>query len=326
VLFALLGPVWFVSGLVLGLHFCHMRGQDITDLILLAAIWGSSFLFITLAVNDFGPFALMAMRTGIGLLILLPLLFWRHALPDLVLNWKPIFVVGLINAALPFTLLAYAAFVIPAGVLSILNAATPLWGAVFAWLFIKDVLPPLRIAGLVVGFIGMVVLVWDEFEIDALLGTGLGLAAGMAAPMSYGLSSTFTKRYLMGVKSIAVATGALLSATLALWPLAFFTWPQGDISQRAWGALLMLSVLCTGITYIIFYRLVMNAGPAKASTVTLLIPVFGVLWGWMWLEESVSAVILIATGIILLGTALATGIVGETKWKLPNKLRRRTPP
>lgn len=302
-----------------------MRGQDITDLILLAAIWGSSFLFITLSVNDFGPFALMAMRTGIGLLVLLPLLFWRHALPDLVRHWKPIFTVGIINAALPFTLLAYAAFVIPAGVLSILNSATPLWGAVFAALWLKDILPKWRIAGLVIGFCGMILLVWDELEIDQLIGTGLGLAAAAAAPMSYGLSSTFTNRYLMGVKSIAVATGALLSATIALWPLALLTWPEGEISQRSWGALLMLSVLCTGVTYIIFYRLVMNAGPAKASTVTLLIPVFGVLWGWMWLEEEVTGVILMATAIILAGTALATGILGEKQFKKLKKTFIRKP-
>jgi len=292
-----------------------MRGHDITDLILLAAIWGSSFLFITLAVDDFGPFALMAMRTGIGLLVLLPLLFWRHALPDLVRHWKPIFVVGIINAAIPFTLLAYAAFVIPAGILSILNAATPLWGALFAALWIKDVLPRWRIAGLAVGFCGIVLLVWDELEIEQLLGTGLGLAAAVAAPISYGFASTYTNRYLMGVKSIAVATGALISATLALWPLAILTWPDGDISQRSWGALLMLSVLCTGVTYIIFYRLVMNAGPARASTVTLLIPVFGVLWGWLWLQEEITGVILLATGIILLGTALATGIIGAAQYK-----------
>lgn len=301
-----------------------MRGQDITDLILLAAIWGSSFLFITLAVNDFGPFPLMALRTGLGLLVLLPLLFWRHALPDLVRHWKPIFTVGIINAAIPFTLLAYAAFVIPAGVLSILNAATPLWGAFFAALWIKDILPRWRMVGLVIGFFGIVMLVWDELEIDQLLGTGLGLAAALAAPMSYGLSSTFTNRYLMGVKSIAVASGALMSATIALLPLAWLTWPEGDISQRSWGALLMLSILCTGVTYIVFYRLVMNAGPARASTVTLLIPVFGVLWGWMWLEEEVTSVILIATAVILLGTSLATGIIGDADYRrLQKRFRAR---
>jgi len=292
-----------------------MRSQDITDLFLLAAIWGSSFLFITLAVPDFGPFPLMALRTGIGVLVLLPILLWRHALPDLVRHWRPIFILGLINAAIPFSLLAYAAFVIPAGVLSILNAATPLWGAVFAALWLKDILPVWRIAGLVIGFGGIVLLVWDELELNTLLNTGLALAAGLAAPLSYGFSATFTKRYLMRVRSAAVATGALLSATLALWPLALLTWPEASISQRAWGSMLMLAVLCTGITYIIFYRLVMNAGPAKASTVTLLIPVFGVLWGWMWLSEEVTLIILLATAIILLGTALATGILGAQQFR-----------
>lgn len=291
-----------------------MRGQDITDLILLAAIWGSSFLFIRLGVADFGPFALMAVRTGIGALILLPILFWRHAFPDLVRHWKPVFLVGIINAAIPFSLLAYAAFTIPAGVLAILNSATPLWGAVFAWVWLKDLLPPLRIAGLVIGFLGIVMLVWDELEVDALLGSGLGLTAGLLAPMSYGFSATFTKRYLMGVRSAAVATGALLSSTLVLMPLAWLTWPVLPPTTRGWGALFMLAVLCTAVTYIIFYRLVMNVGPAKASTVTLLIPVFGVLWGWMWLGEEVSWLILVATTIILVGTALATGILGERFW------------
>jgi drug/metabolite transporter (DMT)-like permease len=290
-----------------------MRGQDITDLILLAAIWGSSFLFIRLAVVDFGPFALMAMRTGIGFLILLPILLWRHALPDLMRHWRTVFTVGIINAAIPFTLLAYAAFTIPAGVLSILNASTPLWGAVFAWLWLKDILPISRIIGLVIGFVGIVLLVWDELQVDTLLGSRLGLLAGLTAPLSYGLSATFTKRYLMGVRSAAVAAGALFSATLVLAPLAWLFWPEGAITQRSWGALLMLSVLCTGITYIIFYRLVQNVGPAKASTVTLLIPVFGVLWGWMWLEEEVDWLIIVATVIILVGTALATGIVGERR-------------
>lgn len=299
-----------------------MRGQDITDLILLAAIWGSSFLFIRLGVVEFAPFALMALRTAIGFFILLPILLWRHALADLARNWRPIFAVGVINAAVPFCLLAYAAFTIPAGVLSILNASTPLWGAVFAWLWLKDALPASRVAGLIVGFLGIVMLVWDELEFDSLIGSGLGLVAGLAAPMFYGFSATFTKRFLMGVRSAAVATGALFSAAVCLLPFAWWTWPESPVTQRGWGALLMLAVLCTGVTYIVFYRLVMNVGPAKASTVTLLIPVFGVLWGWMWLGEHVTWLIFIATSIILFGTALATGLIGERR--LPRRRSRRT--
>lgn len=290
-----------------------MRGQDITDLILLSAIWGSSFLFMRLTVGELGPFPLMAMRTGLALLVILPLLLWRHGLPFLIKDWKPIFIVGIVNAAIPFSLLAYAAITIPAGVLSILNAATPLWGATIALVWLKDKLPMPRIFGLVIGFSGIVVLVWDEFEIDAVLSSGLALAAGLLAPLSFGFAASYTKRYLMGRNALAVATGALISATLVLTPLAWLTWPSGEISSQTWASVLMLSVLCTGMTYIIFYRLVMNAGPAKASTVTLLIPVFGVLWGWLWLSEDVSWFILVGAAVILFGTAFATGIMGERR-------------
>lgn len=290
-----------------------MRGQDITDLILLSAIWGSSFLFMRLAVGDLGPFPLMAMRTGFALLVILPLLLLRHGIPSLIKDWKPIFIVGVVNAAIPFSLLAYAAITIPAGVLSILNAATPLWGATIALLWLKDKLPWPRIFGLIVGFSGIVLLVWDEFEVDAVLSSGLALAAGLLAPLSFGFAASYTKRHLMGRDPLAVATGALISATLVLSPLAWLTWPSAEISSQTWGSVLMLSILCTGMTYIIFYRLVMNAGPAKASTVTLLIPVFGVLWGWLWLSEDVSGLILLGAGVILFGTVFATGILGESK-------------
>lgn len=290
-----------------------MRGQDITDLILLSAIWGSSFLFMRLAVGDLGPFPLMAMRTGFALLVILPLLLWRHGIPSLIKDWKPIFIVGVVNAAIPFSLLAYAAITIPAGVLSILNAATPLWGATITLLWLKDKLPWPRIFGLIVGFSGIVLLVWDEFEVDAVLSSGLALAAGLLAPLSFGFAASYTKRHLMGRDPLAVATGALISATLVLSPLAWLTWPSAEISSQTWGSVLMLSILCTGMTYIIFYRLVMNAGPAKASTVTLLIPVFGVLWGWLWLSEDVSGLILLGAGVILFGTVFATGILGESK-------------
>lgn len=293
------------------LEFVTMRAQDLTDLIILAAIWGSSFLFMRLAVVDFGPFPLMAVRTGLALLVLLPLLFLRHGLPMLIKFWRPIFTVGLVNAAVPFSLLAYAALTVPAGVLSILNASTPLWGAVITWLWLRERLPYLRVFGLLVGFGGILLLVWDELDFDALLSSGLAFGAGLLAPVSYGFSASYTKRHLMGASATAVACGSLLSATLVLIPLAWLTWPDKAIGQTAWSSVAMLGLLCTGLSQVLFYRLLLNVGPAKASTVTLLIPVFGVLWAWMWLDESVSRQIVGGCAIILFGTAFATGIVGE---------------
>jgi len=299
-----------------------MRAQDLTDLIILAAIWGSSFLFMRLAVVDLGPFPLMAVRTGLALLVLVPLLFWRHGLPVLIKFWRPIFTVGLVNAALPFSLLAYAAITLPAGVLSILNAATPLWGAVITWLWLREKIPPLRVFGLLVGFSGILLLVWDELDMDALLSSGLALAAGLLAPVSYGFSASYTKRYLMGASASAVACGSLVSATIVLIPLAWLTWPENTVSAAAWNSVIMLGLLCTGLSHVLFYRLLLNVGPAKASTVTLLIPVFGVFWGWMWLGESVNFQIVVGCSIILLGTAFATGIIAE-QGILKGKVGRR---
>ena len=299
-----------------------MRTQDLTDLTMLAAIWGSSFLFMRLAVVDFGPFPLMAVRTGLALIVLIPLLFWRHGVPVLIKLWRPIFTVGLINAAIPFSLLAYAALTLPAGVLSILNAATPLWGATIAWLWLREKLPALRVFGLLVGFSGILLLVWDELDVDQLLSSGLALAAGLLAPISYGLSASYTKRHLMGATASAVACGSLLSATLVLIPLAWLTWPGNPVTQTAWSSVLMLGLLCTGFSQVLFYRLLLKVGPAKASTVTLLIPVFGVFWGWMWLGETVSVQIVVGCTIILFGTAFATGLVTDSR-SLKEKFRKR---
>lgn len=288
-----------------------MRSKDLSDLFILAAMWGSSFLFIRIAVGDFGPFGLMAIRAGLALLILIPLLFWRHRLPVLIQFWKPIFVLGLFNAAIPFSLLAYAALTLPAGVLSIMNAATPLWGGLITWLWLKDKLPLPRILGLFVGFSGILLLVWDELDMDALLQSGLALSAILIAPVSNGFSASYTKRYLMGASASAVACGCLVSAAIILTPLAWLTWPDVPASGTAWSAAIMLGLLCTGLSHVLFFRLVLNVGPAKASTVMLLIPIFGVLWGWMWLDEMVGVEIMTGCAIILVGTAFATGIVGE---------------
>lgn len=292
-----------------------MKGKDLTDLILIAAIWGSSFIFLRMSVDSFGPFALIALRTSLALAVLLPILLWQEKLPLMIKHWRPIFTVGIINAAIPFCLLAYAAINIPAGVLSILNASTPLWGATIAWVWFKDKLPFWRLIGLFIGFFGIMMLVWDEFELDAVLSSGLALGAGLLAPLSYGLSANYTKKHLMGTDPLAVATGSLISASIVLAPLAWLTWPTAPIESRAWAAVFMLALLCTAFTYIIFYRLIMVVGPAKASTVTFLIPIFGVLWGWLWLEEHVTQQILMGAGIIILGTALATGIVTENVWR-----------
>lgn len=289
-----------------------MRRFDVYALLLLAAIWGSSFLFIRIAVGDFGPLALSGARTLLAGLALLPLLFWRHKLSVIRRYWRSIIIVGLFNSALPFILFNYATMTLPAGKMSIINALTPLWGAVIAWVWLRDKIPPLRLLGLMVGFAGILVLVWDQLSFTDTQSM-LAVLAGVAAPIFYGIAASYTKKYLMDADPIATAAGSLIAAGLMLLPLTIYTWPVEPISFGAWAAMLGLGLLCTAIAYVLYYQLLIRIGPPRAMTVTFLIPVFGVFWGWLFLDEAITLRVVLGGSVILLGTALATGLVSRRR-------------
>lgn len=289
-----------------------MRRNDIYTLFILAAVWGGSFLFMRMAVGELGPLPMMGVRTLVAGLILVPLLVARNKIPLLLRQWRPIAIVGLFNSALPFVLFAYATQSLPSGTMSVINAVTPLWGAAIAWVWLKDRLPPLRLAGLLVGFAGIVVLVWDKLTLQGS-GTLLAVLAAVSAPIFYGIAASFTKKYLMGADPIATATGSLISAGIVLLPFTWWYWPVEPVSFRAWGAVLALTVLCTSIAYTLYYKLLISIGPSRAMTVTFLVPVFGVFWGWLWLDETVTIHVVLGGAVILLGTALATGMVDRKK-------------
>ena len=286
-----------------------MRRVDVIDLLLLAAIWGSSFLFIRLSVGDFGPIALSGMRTLIAGVTLLPILFLSKKIAVIRTYWRSIIIVGLFNSALPFIFFNFATMTLPAGTMSIINALTPLWGAAIAWVWLKDTLPPLRMFGLMVGLAGILVLVWDKLSFNDTASI-YAVIAGVSAPIFYGIAASYTKKYLMDADPIATAAGSLVAAGLMLLPFTLYTWPSTPISGGAWLALLGLGLLCTAVAYVLYYRLLIRVGPPRAMTVTFLIPVFGVLWGWLFLGESITLRIVMGGGVILLGTALATGFLG----------------
>ncbi|MFJ1300449.1 DMT family transporter [Pseudomonadota bacterium AL_CKDN230030165-1A_HGKHYDSX7] len=285
-----------------------MQRRDLIELLALAAVWGGSFLFIRVAVPEFGPAALIELRVGLAALFLLPLAIARRRLPVIARHWKAILVVGALNAALPFLLYAYAAQSLGAGFLSVANAVTPVWGAVIGWIWLRDRLPATRVAGLMLGFCGIVVLVWDKLDFSAG-GTGFAVLAAISAPIFYGIAANWTKRYLTGVDSLSSATGSMLGAALVLAPLAIAHWPEQPVSFEAWRATILLAVVCTGMAYIVFFRLIAVLGPTAAVSVTFLVPVFGVFWGVWLLDEALTPQILAGAGVILAGTALALGLV-----------------
>jgi drug/metabolite transporter (DMT)-like permease len=296
-----------------------VRTSDISELLVLAALWGASFLFMRMGAAEFGPIALVAVRVGGATLFLMPLLQLRGQMHVLRQHWRPIFVVGLTNSALPFLCFSYAALSITAGLSAIFNAAAPLFGAVIAWLWLNDKLNRTRIVGLVIGFAGVLWLAWNRADHSAAFkpgGSGWAIVACLAATVLYGLSASLTKKTLAGVAPMAVAAGSQLSAAIALVVPAILWWPATMPSATAWLTAALLAIFSTGVAYVLYFRLIANVGPANAIAVTFLVPAFAVLWGWLMLGEQVSGAMLIGCAVILFGTSLATGVLKMPAYRI----------
>jgi drug/metabolite transporter (DMT)-like permease len=291
-----------------------MRARDAAELILLGALWGASFLFMRIGVPEFGPLALVFVRVAGASLLLLPLLQARGQMAALRTHWRPLLVVGLSNSALPFVLFTAAALVLTAGLSGIFNATAPLWGALVAWLWLNDRPTPMRALGIAIGFAGVLGLAWDRAGLKSD-GHGLSAAAGIAcciaATLCYGFSVNYTKRRLTGVPPLAVAAGSQLAATVATALPAWWFWPAQMPGTRAWLAVAVLALACTGLAYLLYFRLIAHVGPAQAIAVTYLIPAFAIGWGALFLGEAITLPMLLGCAVVLLGTALATGFIGR---------------
>jgi drug/metabolite transporter (DMT)-like permease len=220
--------------------------------------------------------------------------------------------VGVLNSAIPFVCFTYALLSITTGLSAILNATVPLFGAVIAWLWLKDQPKGSRIVGLAVGFIGVTMLAWDKasFRPDANgLSTGWAVLACLLACLCYGTAASVAKRYMGGLPSLVSATGSQIGASIALIPLTLLYWPSQAPSLQAWGAVLVLGVVCTGLAYILYFRLIERAGPARALAVTFAIPAFAVFYGVLLLGESITPWMVVCALVIIAGTTLSTGLL-----------------
>jgi len=271
------------------------------ELTLLGAIWGCSFLFMRVAVPSFGPFALVEVRLVLGALVLMPFL-WRARAQFPPRRWLWLAPIGLINSALPFVLFAYSAEQAPAAIGAICNAMTVLFAALIAFLFFGEKIGVRRAGALLVGFAGVVVLATAKVS---GLSIGMAVLAGAAASLLYGLGVNLVKRHMTGLPSAAAAAATLGCASLWMLPMAVTHWPQAAIPGKAWGAAIALGVACTGLAFLMFYRLIGRIGPSRASTVTYLIPLFGAAFAWLFLGEPVTLQMLIAGGLILGSVAVS---------------------
>lgn len=283
-----------------------------TDFVLLAAIWGASFLFMRIGALEFGALPTAAVRVTIAALFLLPLVWLRGLLPELRRHWRRTFFIGLLNSGIPFACFSFALLSISTGLSAILNATVPMFGALIAWAWLNDKLTASRVLGLAIGFAGVALLAWDKasFTPDASgASSGWAVLACLLAVLCYGISASYAKRYLAGLPPLVTAAGSQIGASLGLALPALWLWPARMPGPSAWLALLVVGVVCTGIAYILFFRLIENAGPPRALSVTFLVPVFAVLYGVTFLGETVTPWMLGCAAVIVCGTALSTGLL-----------------
>ncbi|MBP0016110.1 MAG: DMT family transporter [Cyanobacteria bacterium SBLK] len=283
-----------------------MKISEVLELFLLAALWGGSFLFLRMASPAIGPVWLIEFRVLIAGLVLLPFLIRLPLAEELRHHWQSLAIVGLLNSALPFVLLAFASLSLPAGFTSILNATAPLFGTAIAMFWLKEKFSSSRLLGLLLGFIGVVVLVgWQFSTTPTFLAS---VAAGLTAALMYAIAAPYIKQKLSEVNSLTIATGSQLGAAIVLLPLLPFTIPQKFPQPTIVLAILALAVFSTAFAYILYFRLIHHVGSTRALTVAYLIPVFAMLWGAIVLSEPITLAMILGCGCVLLGTAIANGV------------------
>ena len=275
---------------------------------MVAALFGGAFLFMRVAAPAFGAVPLIAVRLVLAALILVPIVLARKGLQEIVNHWRPIMMMAVLHYALPFCLFAYALLTLTGSFTAIINASSPLFVGVIAWVWIGERLPKIRIAGLLIGFSGVVLLVWDRIDVD-LDAAGIASAAAISASFCYGLAAVLAKKHLTGVSPLAVSAGSMSAGALMLLPFAIWLWPDVAPSGNAWIMAAALGIASTALAFVLYFRLIASVGPSKAITVTFLIPAFAVVFGALLLDEPITLSMIAGGTVILIGTALSTGLL-----------------
>ncbi len=262
-------------------------------------------MFIRLAVPDFGPVPLSAMRSLVAMVTLLPLMLWSGQWSVFKRYWPHLLVLGLISTALPFCLLSLSTQYTSAGFASILNAMTPIFSAIVAWLWLKEDLSVATIAGIVLCFAGVLVMVFDRDTISSNF-VLLPVLAGLAGTLFYGMTGNYSRRFAKGVPVLVITAGGQLFSALFLLPFALWFWPEQSVSTTSWAYAVALGVVCTGIAHLMYFNLIETVGVTKTVLVTYLIPVFAMLWGLLFLHEAITLKMLAGAACILAGIGFAT--------------------
>jgi drug/metabolite transporter (DMT)-like permease len=284
-----------------------MRPRDFAGLLLLGALWGASFLFIRVAVPALGPFLLVELRVGLAAAALLLYALAAGRLPKIRSRWRSFLVLGFINAAVPFCMISTAEIHLTASLAAILNSTTVMFTAIVAAVWMGDALTARKVVGIALGIVGVTVLVgWDPLPLSGIV--LLSVAAMLTASLSYALGATYVKWSFSGIPPHAMAIGQMTAATVLLLPLSVVGAPAEAPSLSVALCVLGLALLSTAVAYLIYFRLIENVGPTSTVTVTLLVPVFGLLFGVLLLDEPFGPGTVAGLGIILSSVVLITGV------------------
>ena len=279
-----------------------MRSADIGRLLALAIIWSASFVFIRVLVPIIGPVWVATARLLLGgaALVLAFIINRRHL--DVAQHWRAYLLVGVLNSSLPFLLYAYAALTLPVSYLVILNAALPLFGAVASAIWLGDAFNTAKGAGLAAGAAG-VILVSRAGPVVPDAAFVIAVAASLGAVLCYALAGVWLKRRGASLQPIAVAGWSQLLGGVALLPLAAVAPVHAPVTLAVVVNVLMLALVCSAVAYVLYFRLIADVGPTRAMTVTFLMPAFGMLWGYLFLDETITFPMLAGAALIIAGTA-----------------------
>ena len=281
-----------------------MNGADYARLVLLAALWGGAFVFLRVAAPVLGPAWTAECRVLLGGLALLAWLRLTGFDPGLRRHARFYLLIGTVSIAAPFALYSYAAMHAPASLLSIVNATAPIFGLAWSALFRDERVTLRKAAGLALGIVGVALIVRPP---DGGVAAQVGpLAAALAACCCYGATGVLMKRFSSGASPRGMAAGNQLAAALVLLPLLPFFPPLAAPTPVVIANVLALALLASGVAFLLYFRLIADVGATRALTVTYLIPLFGVLWGWIFLGETLPATALAGGALILAGTVLVT--------------------
>jgi len=287
-----------------------MRPRDVIELLFLSVLWGGAYLFTRAAVPAFGPAPLVAMRLGIAALLLLPIVAYRGSLPQLRERPLALFNVGVPFTALPFMLMTWGALHITAGLSAVLNATAPMFAALIAHFVLKEKLGAWRSGGLVLGFVGVLILMGGGGVSFKTADGPLAVLAVLGTALIWSVGANYTRRRMAGIDPLVVTAGSLGAASLALLPLAWATWPSTPPSARAWAEMAFLGIASSGLGMWMYFRLLDRIGAVRAMSVTFLSPLVAMVSGAIYLGEALTLQMLLGCAVVLLGTALSLGLIG----------------